>query len=286
VLTIFSIPKPFEGHNGIIQRNAIGSWTKLGLNTEVVLFGDETGIAETARLFNVVHIPDLARNEYGTPLLDGVFAKAQKIAQHDILIFCNADVILIDDLIPAVLSLPAGKFLACGRRWDLEIYDEIDFSDDCWKDELLHEKRRKGVLHGVAGLDYFVFRRGTVRMPAFAVGRPGWDNWFIFNMRSKNIAVIDVTAAVTAIHQTHDYSHSKFGKIRNVTGPERSSNTKLAGGAANMMSLREANLVMDHVGIRPPPFPRKIFPLLSQFMIWRLALSLRRNLIVKIDSIK
>lgn len=31
MLTIFATPKPFQGHVGIIQRNAIGSWVRLHL---------------------------------------------------------------------------------------------------------------------------------------------------------------------------------------------------------------------------------------------------------------
>ncbi len=45
MLTIFSIPKPFEGHIGIIQRNAIQSWIALS-GCEVILCADEYGTAE------------------------------------------------------------------------------------------------------------------------------------------------------------------------------------------------------------------------------------------------
>ena len=41
VLTIFATPKAFRGHFDIIQRNAISSWTKLGV--DVILMGDDAG---------------------------------------------------------------------------------------------------------------------------------------------------------------------------------------------------------------------------------------------------
>jgi hypothetical protein len=47
LLTLLAMPKPFEGHIGIIQRNAITSWTNLNPRPEIFLFGEEKG---TARL--------------------------------------------------------------------------------------------------------------------------------------------------------------------------------------------------------------------------------------------
>jgi len=43
MLTLFALPKPFRGRNGIIQQNAIRSWTLLEPTPEIILFGDEFG---------------------------------------------------------------------------------------------------------------------------------------------------------------------------------------------------------------------------------------------------
>ena len=51
MLTIFAIPKPFQGHVSIIQRNAIQSWTKLHPDCEVILLGDEPGTGTVAAEF-------------------------------------------------------------------------------------------------------------------------------------------------------------------------------------------------------------------------------------------
>ena len=37
MLTIFATAKPFRGHDGIIQRNAVASWTRLRPQPESVL---------------------------------------------------------------------------------------------------------------------------------------------------------------------------------------------------------------------------------------------------------
>jgi len=49
MITFFTTPKPFRGHIGVIQRNAIESWKRIHPSAEVILFGDEEGAAEAAR---------------------------------------------------------------------------------------------------------------------------------------------------------------------------------------------------------------------------------------------
>ena len=63
LITFFSAPKPFtDPHIATIQRNAIKSWTLLP-DVEVILLGEETGLAEAARELGVKHIPNVERNQ-------------------------------------------------------------------------------------------------------------------------------------------------------------------------------------------------------------------------------
>src|SRR5262249_19151083 len=55
--TFFATAKPFEGHSGIIQRNALKSWMLLHPNVEVILFGDDKGAAEIAAELGLRHVP-------------------------------------------------------------------------------------------------------------------------------------------------------------------------------------------------------------------------------------
>ncbi len=58
-LTIFSLPKGFiEPHTTLIQRNALASWSHLGPDVEVILMGDDPGVAEAAAEFAVAHVGD------------------------------------------------------------------------------------------------------------------------------------------------------------------------------------------------------------------------------------
>ena len=63
MLTIFSIPKAFVGHIGVIQRNALKSWSLLEPRCEIIIFGDEEDIAEAAAETGAAHVPEIGRNE-------------------------------------------------------------------------------------------------------------------------------------------------------------------------------------------------------------------------------
>src|SRR5207245_11279131 len=93
VLTIFSVPKPFVGLIGEIQRRAVAGWTALEC-VQVLLLGDEDGTAQAAAEAGADHLPDLARTERGTPRLDAAFAAADGAARHPLRCFVNADVVL------------------------------------------------------------------------------------------------------------------------------------------------------------------------------------------------
>jgi len=84
LMTIFAVPKAFEGHIGCIQRNAVCSWRQLGEGVQIILFGDEYGIRETALEIGAMHVPQVERNAQGTPLLDGIFAEAHRLTAPDL----------------------------------------------------------------------------------------------------------------------------------------------------------------------------------------------------------
>lgn len=258
MITIFAIPKAFKGHTGIIQRNAIQSWTKLNPACEVILYGDDEGTAEAAAQYGVRHIPDIRRNEFGTPLLNTLFEKTQEIAANDIICYVNGDIMLVDDFLKAVKKVATVKkeFLLVGRRWNIDVDEPIVFDGD-WERRVKAHVRDRGVLYGIDGIDYFVFRRGTLGdLPPFAVGRPGWDGWMIYNALKKRLPVIDATRAITCIHQNHDYNHLKNQDNRFGRGPEATHNRVIAGGMDNLYSLYDANWRLDGSLLRPTVFWR------------------------------
>ncbi|HEX4628035.1 MAG TPA: hypothetical protein VH137_04525, partial [Gemmatimonadales bacterium] len=188
MLTLFTIPKPFRGHIAVIQRNAICSWTLLRPRCEIILLGDDDGVAAAAAQAGVRHIPTLARNEYGTPLVSDCFAQAERAATHATLGYINADVIVMNDLLEAVRRIARRRFLMLGQRWDLDLTRPWDFDDPAWEAKLRAEVRAHGALHPYTGVDYYVFPKGLWgALPPFAVGRVAYDNWLIWRARSWGV---------------------------------------------------------------------------------------------------
>lgn len=247
-LTIFSIPKPFRGHICTIQTNAIQSWALLYPACEIILFGDEEGTSETAARFGIRHIPEIECNEYGTPLINSIFDKAQGVANGRLLCYVNADILLMSDFLRAVekvrkLSLLFFRrpFLMIGRRWDVNINKELDFTNG-WEDRLRVLVKESGTWRSDWAIDYFIFKKNLWKsIPPFAIGRLAWDNWLIYRARVLNAPVIDLTSLIYAIHQNHDYSHDQGGEINVFKGAQAIRNKELAGSAFHYsFSLRDA----------------------------------------------
>jgi hypothetical protein len=233
LITLFSAPKPFtDSHIAMIQRNAIRSWTLLP-DVEVILLGEEEGLAQAAKELGIKHLPDVEHNESGTPLISSMFQMARENSQSELLCIVNTDMILVSDFVEAAKQAVKlkDKFILLSQRWDLDVAQPIEFTEG-WQDRLSSIVRRQGSLHRPAGSDYFLFPRSCyTKLPPFAIGRAGWDNWMICKARKEKWSVIDCTASMMIVHQNHDYSHLPDGQAHHAL-PETDENIRLAGGQA------------------------------------------------------
>ena len=236
-IAIFTLPKPFtDPHIKLIQTNAIRSWSALGSDVDVILMGDDDGIDVAAKELNVRHHSSIRKNQQGTPILSDAFRAAAELSAAEILIYCNCDVILLKDLISSLELVQSHEafesFVAFGRRVDLDVTTPIDFSDRSEITCLLDDVEKRGSLAPIVCKEYFAFTRDQFRdIPDFAVGRGNWDNWMLASAKSIGVPVIDCSAMVKAVHQSHDYSHVKKSRLQvYVSGEEAKQNQKLAGG--------------------------------------------------------
>ncbi len=252
MLTIFTVPKPFDGHIGVIQRNAIRSWRELRPACQIFLCGDEAGTDEAAAAVGADRIHQVKRNSFGTPLLSSVFAAVEARATQRLLCYVNADIILLSDFVAAAARLAEAKprFLMVGQRWDLDVTEPLPFERSDWEPELRTRVKRNGALHPPSGSDYFVYPRGEFgALPPFAVGRPGWDNWMIYRAREFRWPVVDATASTLVVHQNHAYGHVKQATDAAWEGPEGDRNLELIGAGERIFTLMDATHRLTPAGL-------------------------------------
>ena len=242
LLTLFTAPKPFtDPHIRLIQTNMLLNWQALGSDLEIVVIGDEPGIAEICKAQGIRHLPKVRTNTMGTPLISSIFDLARQANDSPFLAYANADILFLPELCDVVrlLGEEKGRFLAVGQRYDLEVRETIDFSGD-WADRLRKRIQQEGVLHGQSGSDYFIYPRACFQqIPDFAVGRAGWDNWMIYKARREHWSVIDLTGTLTIVHQNHDYAHLPGG-IVHFHQPETADNVRIGGGRRTIFRLSDA----------------------------------------------
>jgi hypothetical protein len=256
LITLFTAPKPFTNpHIALIQRNALRSWQALGPEVEVVLIGQEEGLADAAAELGFAHRSDVARNALGTPLVSAIFELGRSFSQSPLLAYVNADIILLSDFVQAARAVSAAceRFLIVGQRWDLEVTKELSFTPG-WEAVLRAHLQSEGKRHLRAGSDYFIFpRKCFEHIPDFSIGRAGWDNWMIYEARRQSWAVVDATPDVDIIHQNHDYSHLPNSQPH-YRLPETGENIRLAGGRRTLFNLDDATHQLVHGQL--VPFPR------------------------------
>ena len=209
MITFFACPKPFQGHIGIIQTNAIESWTRLRPKPEIMLLSTEKGVAEICKELHLIHVPDIDSNEYGTPLVSSVFQIGQARASHPVVCYINSDIMLTNDFLRAIESVVAKmpRFLVLGQRTDIDINEAWNFDASDWEASLKSLLTQKGTLHAQTGIDFFCFPRGMYAdIPPFAIGRLKWDNWLVWRARTQGFPIVDITEAVAVAHQNHGYA--------------------------------------------------------------------------------
>lgn len=255
-LSIATTCKPFRGDAARIQRNALASWANLSPRPEVLVFGDEPGVAEACAEFGARQVPKVERSTAGTPLLSGLVEGAEREARSQVLALVNADILLTSGLHAAVerVSQRFDRWLLIARRWNLDFPDELDAGSQEWEERLMARARRDGVLEPpFGGVDVFVFPRGVwgeESLPPFAIGRGRWDSAILFEARRRGLAVVDATDVVPNVHQNHDYSHHPHATQGVFKGPEAIRNEALLGGEEFIFSALDATHRLDARGLR------------------------------------
>jgi len=251
MLTLFTTAKPFEGHSGIIQRNALKSWTMLHPDVEVILFGDEPGSADVSRELGLRHEPEVKRHESGMKYLNHLFARAQEIGSHPYLCYSNSDIVLMSDFWEGFQKTLEWKqsFLLVAQRWDTDVTWKLDFGGEAWEQRLRQLALSQGMRQTYHFVDFFVFPKGLYdRVPPFLLGRSAWDNWLVWKALSTPVPVVDGTDFFVAVHQNHDYGYHPQGKKGTNEDDLAMRNIYLAGNGSELRNLVDATHKLTQEG--------------------------------------
>ena len=148
---------------------------------EIVLIGTndaEEGLADIPQAKRIVVLRNVARNQFGTPLLNSVFELAREHASNDVLCFVNSDVVLFPDLLRTISIAKAWRWpwLMTGRRTTVHLGEGV-VGSPYWQESVRKAAASRGVLDPPDYVDYFVYGRGMFRtVPPFAIGRAAYDN--------------------------------------------------------------------------------------------------------------
>ncbi len=205
-ITLFTCPKAFTGDTVRLQANAVRSWKALATVEEIVLVGDDPGVAAFCEDEQVTWGGAVQRNVYGTPLLDSIFELGEAIAQTEWVAYVNADILLLDDFGAAVIRCAEAfpHFLMSGQRFNGDLPNDAWIGAEGIAPALYDWMKRHSVPEGAQAADYFVWRKGDLGdIPPFALGAFRWDNWLLDRPRQLGFPLVDATDAVFDVHQNH-----------------------------------------------------------------------------------
>ncbi len=215
----------------------------------MILFGNEAGVADVCSEMGLLHVPDVATNEFGTPLLGDIFDRAQNLARHDSTCFLNADIVLTGRNIAAIHAVRrwGHPFMVVGQRLDLDVTGLISAGSDVaeWATNIAGPDP---VSAGDHYIDWFAFLRGRLTgLPPFAIGRPGYDNWLLWHAAASGMDLVDATAFAPIYHQRHDYGH--VGRKVDVwRGPEAVRNRLMVGHWSRFHTIADAHWMLNAEG--------------------------------------
>ncbi len=200
------------------ESNAVNSWLALSEDAEVIIFTETIGTSDLFSSNRVWYNRNFQRHESGLPLLNSIFEEASRVSKFDLLCYCNSDIILLSEFIRLAKFVKrlSKSFLVVSQRIDLNVSSNIDFNDSNAINEINDLVIASGKLHPPYGSDIFLFKKNQYNqrnMPPLVVGRPGWDNWMIYDARRRFNMLIEIKSdSVPVIHQNHELKYNHHQK--------------------------------------------------------------------------
>ncbi|UOD35546.1 hypothetical protein DSN97_04270 [Deferribacteraceae bacterium V6Fe1] len=243
-IAFVAIPKDFSDEFEIIQFNSINSWLDLSVENEVYLLCDNN-FKKYQFPTKVKYIKGLEYTEHNKPCLKSAFELIKNNINANYIVFVNSDIILLDNfskVAKKIIEEIKEDFLVVGKRININIQNKIDFRDIHWWDKIFNigkESKEDTEL----SIDYFFFHRNFLndRFPKLSIGGMYWDNWLISKAFRDKLILVDVSKAITALHQNHKYKGNLT--VKDIIASDMAKeNFRLIGGHLNKKHLGNIKL--------------------------------------------
>ena len=180
----------------------------------------------------------------GCQPLTGRF-RVDEIAAAGLRCFVNSDIVLTNDLLAAVAAVRRFPRCASCSSARLAIFPSTMPTSPI-RPGSRQRALREGRLRGPVAIDCFVFPSGLSTLCRSSRRACRLRQLAVVASGRQEGPVIDATAAVTAVHQHHDYHHLPGGKQQAYYGAEANRNVAVGGGKGVL-----------HAPRREPPHARR-----------------------------
>jgi len=245
VITFLTTAKPFVGVARIHQFNALRSWRQLDSCVEIILFGSGEGYDEASQDLGVTRQEDVDANPSGLPHVGAMFDHAARHAKNEICAYINCDIILLAGFAETVRSIDFDKYACVAQRWDLDVDRELNFGNPNLCVDLERRAKKEGRLLEAFGVDFFLYKGDVwLDLPVMTIGRAGYDNRLLYDLRRSKTPLVDATETMTIIHQNHDYSHVEGGRKGVFNSAEAEENMRLLAGGRYLFTIGDADMAL------------------------------------------
>jgi hypothetical protein len=254
-LIIVSTCKPFVGEDARRQQNAIISWIEAVGASNVLLVGNEPGVAEICDRFGVANDPVVERVDGRLPTLSGVL-NSPSLNMAEFVCYVNADVMMPMNTLDVVIRVARdfSHFMIVGERWDIDLDREVN-PEEIRSRAIETTAQQTGRLPGPHWIDYFIYPHGLLgTIPGMAISGGLWDHWIVGRALQNGAAVVDATRSLTAVHQNHPRPDSLSTEER------RQYNLRAIGDSTTLATITNATHQLTSGGaLRQTPASKRLF---------------------------
>ena len=232
-LIIFSTFKPMIPAFITEQTNSLNSWKALRYDKKIIIIGNDEGVEKLCKEKNVIHHPEVKKNNYDTPLVSDIFKIGWSYAsEDDICIFLNGDIILsnslcdvIDRFIKEYPNYKDINYFLTAIRYDWTNFKHIDFTDENWEKKI--KTGMRGKYSPPNGIDLYIHKKNTLEIPKeFAIAKMSYDGYIMNYVNTKFPVTIDITKSTTIYHQFGKWYQNKKVCGRNTSTQEIKAQVK------------------------------------------------------------